>query len=397
MANLLVGIQGSGKSYKAVYDIYHNQGKYFKIFTNIDGIENDEFALKLDFNFFREQILRECYNKSVNMGVGVEYGDMTYEEKHELVTGGSASYDEAIDILKSSRILATDASEDSRTLIIVDEAQNYFDKNDPVLKWFITQHRHLYIELYLITQVITNLHSAYKLFNVIYEAKPPIKQLNKKRIAYYEYASLPLSPANRSRSFSLPKEQEVFAVYKSGDKVESPNILLKFIFIFIGLILLLVAVVYFFRSTFFEHAQDKKSTVSKKEKPADTKLSIKKDINMTTVKHTLNYHTPITKNISDRSALDDFKLYEFILYESTFRIRGIEGYYPRSFLPYLKKNFFEEEIEVIDGDNLIVKDSNGTIKRILYFNKKKAFVVCHIGIEKILVGEQLDSLEEKLK
>jgi hypothetical protein len=387
MANLLVGIQGSGKSYKAVYDIYHGQGKYFKIFTNIDGIENDEFALKLDFNFFKEQILTDCYKKSVLAGVGVEYGDMTYEERHELVTGGSASYDEALKILKKSHILASDASEDSRTLIVVDEAQNYFDKNDPVLKWFITQHRHLYIELYLITQVITNLSPVYKLFNVIYEAKPPIKQLNKRRISYYEYASLPLSPANRSRSFSLPKEQEVFAVYKSGDKVESPNILLKFIFIFIGLLVVLGFTLYFFKSSFFSHAQKSKDNVVKEQ-------TSRVDINVTTVKKTLNYHRPQKKV---HAPADGVRLYEFILYESTFRVRGIDGYYPRSFLAYLKKNYFVEEISVIDGDQLIVKDSNGSVTKILYFNRKKAFVVCYSNMENVLVGEQTNKLEEELK
>ncbi len=390
MANLLLGIQGSGKSYKAVYDIYHGQGKYFKIFTNIDGIVNDEFALKLDFNFFKEQILLDCYRKSVLQGVGVEYGDMTAEEMHEYVTGGSASYDSALEILKRTHILATDASEENRTLIVVDEAQNYFDKNDPVLKWFITQHRHLYIELYLITQTITNLNPVYKLFNVIYEAKPPIKQLVKGRISYYEYASLPLSPANRSRSFSLPKEQKVFAVYKSGDKVESPNILFKFILIFIGLILLLVAIVYFFKNSFFKNAQERKpkEEISQKEQPKD------KNSSQALTQKSLKYQSKLKK--INHAALTGVKLYQFIIYDEVFRIEGIEGRYPKSFLPYLKKHYFVEEISVHDGDSLIFK-KNGVVIRVAYFNKKKAFVVCHTSIEDVLIGEQENQLEEELK
>jgi len=209
MAQLITGLQGSGKSYYCVHYMHYNRSKYHRIFTNIDGIKQDDKILQIDFKKFIDEILETCYTKSLD---GASFGDI-------------------VDFLKSVYVLPPNPSKDNRIIFIIDEAQNFFGtsvKLKPSLVWLITQHRHLYIELFVITQKYTLLRRDYHLFNVVIDAYPPIKQINKFKIRYAEFAGTPPSDKNKTRNFSLKKEKEVFKLYVSGDKVDSPNVMARF-------------------------------------------------------------------------------------------------------------------------------------------------------------------------
>ena len=49
MAVLIEGLQGSGKSYLASYRMHYDSDKYYKIFTNLDGIKETDKIELLDF------------------------------------------------------------------------------------------------------------------------------------------------------------------------------------------------------------------------------------------------------------------------------------------------------------------------------------------------------------
>ena len=312
MAVLIEGLQGSGKSYYATYKMLHDGDKYYRIHTNIDGIKETTQIKQLKFKEFQANILDEIYKIQVTE-------DGTFQD--------------CIDYLVKKGILPKEPSKDNRVLLVIDEAQNFFgtaQKNSPTLEWFITQHRHLYIELYLITQKIGLLRPNYKLFNMCYRAYPPSRQFSKSSIKYEEYAGVP-STASLVRSFKLKKEQEVFDMYESGDKVDSPNIL-KIFFIYGGLLALGIGLLLmYFLSSFGGATKTEEKT---KEVIQQTITTSKTEIHATA---------------KEREDLAEKKLFTFRVWnDGYFSIDHVGKNYPIKLLTFFKKYYFKEVIDKID-------------------------------------------------
>jgi len=315
MAVLIEGLQGSGKSYYATYRMFYDGSKYGSIYTNIDGLKPTDKIKPLEFKGFVNDVLNDVYTQQVSF---------------------DGSFDESISLFKKAGYLPDNVSSNNRVLLVIDEAQNYFGKSvklEPSLVWFITQHRHLYFELYLITQKYTLLRSDYHLFNLVYKALPPVKQVIKSKIRYIEYAGLPLNDDNESRRFSLAKEQKVFDLYESGDKVESPNILAKFIWYFVGLGLGIFLLISYFLSTF---GSAETSPEVKTERVVDTVLS----------------SSPASASDALPSALKK-KLFVFSVWtDGYFYVEDINNnqQYPIEFLTYLKDEFFLTVVSKVSDD-----------------------------------------------
>ena len=172
MIEFVIGVPGSGKTYKAMYSLYNNFGKNDKIkdkkflfndvdfaLTNINEIKKEHFdnVYDLDFDLFYNsiEILHNMYIKKSN--------DTVLKSKaKELNVYGC--------------------------LIILDECHNYLDKQDKVLVWWLSYHRHLHQQIYLITQNLALVNSKYKAFSeFFYKAYPSsLKLFNK----YYEIYSI---------------------------------------------------------------------------------------------------------------------------------------------------------------------------------------------------------------
>jgi len=163
MADFIGGVQGSGKSYYMAHYIYNQYEKFEEVYTNIDEFVYQEVK-KLDMSAFKVRISK-LYDMQVNQNKSDE------------------------DILKEWGTSNT-------TLYVIDEAHNYFNKKDPIMTWFITYHRHLYIELFLLSQNIQLIHADNRIFNNYYIAYPPVKQFSKKRIRYAQYIGYPLNDKN---------------------------------------------------------------------------------------------------------------------------------------------------------------------------------------------------------
>ena len=274
MAKLITGLQGSGKSYWAMNEIFTSGDKYVKIYSNIDELKNTDRIHSLDFNEFVKYGLSECYKIMVtsnNGSVDIDDDDITVNQVFNKITSQSATFSDAIKHLQFIKILPDDVSEEKRVMIIIDEAQNFFGqtvKLSPELLWLITQHRHLYLELILLTQDVSLIRSNYKLFNEVYCAVPPTKQFNAKYFTYKHYAGLPISPGNFVGKIKIKKQQEIFDLYTSGDKVESPNILKRYFIM--GIIALALMVL-----TFMYVINDLTSSTTDKPKKTETTLNDK--------------------------------------------------------------------------------------------------------------------------
>jgi len=133
---------------------------------------------------------------------------------------------------------------------------------------------------------------------------------------------------NFVRRFSLKKESKIFDMYVSGDKVDSPFILKKFIpliFIFLGLI---GGGIYYFTNVFGQPTQSQK-TLEQKTKSKDP---------------------PNTK--VETYSNDEDKLYSIVVFEDRFYIQdvGDTDDYPLKLLLYVKEHYFKTVIDKIKRD-----------------------------------------------
>lgn len=215
MIEFTVGVPGSGKTYRAMYALYSNFGLNEKLkdskfkhddvqfaYTNINEVKFDEFEENkikaLDWDKFKDAltILHDLYKNK-------------------------ATDNELIEEAKQLGMF--------ECLIVLDECQNYLDTQDKVLIWWLSYHRHIHHQIYLITQNLALVYSKYKSFSeFFYQAKPSSLKLFKSKMVYTQYTNSRLSQVSKSGVIKIPFLQEVFNTYHSGANQQSENILKKF-------------------------------------------------------------------------------------------------------------------------------------------------------------------------
>lgn len=217
MLTYFIGVPGSGKSFYAVDTIFNNfssskQAKrnikkdYINCYTNINGFQFDlvNNVHKLDFELFVK-----C---------------LTRLHKHH-----KAKKDDEFLIKLTKRYKL------HKSLFVIDEAQNHFDTPKVVLTWWLTYHRHLFHDVIMITPNLSLLNAKYKpIAEAFYKAVPKTLSLNPTNFTYKMYVDSRMSKNSQGGKVTLKKRKEVFALYESGDSVESKNIILKFLLVGLG-------------------------------------------------------------------------------------------------------------------------------------------------------------------
>ncbi len=222
-----LGVPGSGKTYKAVYSLYSNFGINPKLkdskfvhndvdfaYTNINEIKLDSFdsgtIKKLDWDLFYDNLTT----------LHAHYTDKKTDS-------------ELIELAKNYDLF--------RCLIIIDECHNYLDRNDKVLIWWLSYHRHLHHQIYLITQNLALVYTKYKSFSeFFYVAKSSSLKLFKSKMVYSQFTNSRLSEKSKSGTIKIPFIKEIYDTYHSGANQQSQNILKKFIVIAISFFILLM-------------------------------------------------------------------------------------------------------------------------------------------------------------
>lgn len=277
MITLVDGIPGAGKSYYAVHYMFANTSKYYKIFNNIDSFKYYDNIQELKFSKFIENIAH-C---------------------KDIYDNESKSDKDIWTYLMSVDLLNSDEKEFiTPVLIVLDEAHNYFDIKTDLYVWFLTYHRHLFIDIILVTQDSNLLHFAYrKLFQNILHAVPGDKQLTIKkviqiltpgkkeslggRLKYQRHIKLPLADGKYGTHFGdifLDAKKEVFALYNSGDNVRSPYAFSKYIYFGAALLFSGLAAIYLLFNSFFSVEKVSYESVNNLA-PVSTVISSPKHIN----------------------------------------------------------------------------------------------------------------------
>lgn len=241
MITYLVGNPGSGKTYYAVFEIYRlflfkpqktflskfiKQPKlkeYERCYTNINEFKfdlHDKF-IKFDFDKFYADMsnLYELYSSKVSDA-------QLNERAKELNLSGC--------------------------LIILDEAHNFLKaKGDPVLIWWLTYHRHLYQDIFLITQDLSLVNDEYKrIAEYFLKAMDSAKRLFKNKFRYIKYSSYKLYKKDALEVFTIPYLKEVFDLYHSGQDGSQKSFVRQFIYIGVFLFILLVILFFLFVQQF---------------------------------------------------------------------------------------------------------------------------------------------------
>lgn len=322
MITYIVGNPGSGKSYFAVYKLWYMfiykpkpakgllgkifkpklpENKYFYAYTNIN-----EFKFELD-----ERLLKFDYDE-IYANLSKLYNAYKVEKKTD---------NELIEIAKEMRLY--------KVLFVVDEIHNYFKaKEDPVLVWWVTYHRHLYQDLYFITQDLSLVNNEYKrVGEKFYRAIDSSKRLFSKRFKYAYFTSYKMYQSDRVNNFNinLPFNQEVFNLYHSGQDSKSKSVV-KF-FMVAGLIITLITIlsfIYVLNTTFAvpdEYAAASSENLSPQissvpaasSRVSKTAYSVK----------------------SDDEPIEAAYIYEIVCVADSCRFKGSSGSFPYSYVSFV--------------------------------------------------------------
>ena len=149
-------------------------------------------------------------------------------------------------------------------LFVIDEAQNFFDKDDKVLTWWITYHGHLHQDLIFITQNLELINSKYtKQAEFFYKAVPPSSRIFSNKFRYVQFNSVKLYQKDKIGDFHVPMVKEIFDMYVSGAENNSKSHVKKYLGYFVALFILLIIVFKSFTSTF---DTSKNETVTQQDK-----------------------------------------------------------------------------------------------------------------------------------
>lgn len=247
MMTYLVGNPGSGKTYYAVFKIYQlflfkpqnsflskfikpeNQKEYTYCYTNINEFKFDlhEKFIKFDFDKF--------------------YSDMSILYALYISKVTDAELNERAKELNLSGVF-----------IVLDEAHNFLKaKEDPVLVWWLTYHRHLYQDIYLITQDLSLINNEYKrIAEHFLKAVDSAKRLFKNKFRYILYGSYKMYQKDAMQKFHIPYLQEVFNLYHSGQNSSQKSFVRKFFYIALFLFIALSIYFYFFLKSLSSDVSD---------------------------------------------------------------------------------------------------------------------------------------------
>lgn len=242
----IIGNPGSGKTYFAVFKLYEyfivpklpkkkilgfelktkvKEFNYLWCYTNINqfNFSVDERLLKFDFELF---YLSLC-------------------ELYRLYSNGAS--DEELNFKANELKLF-------RVMFVIDEVHNIFkNKDDKVLVWWLTYHRHMHQELIFITQDLSLISNEYKrIAEFFYKALDSSKRLFKTKLRYVQFSSYKMYKKDLvpGGAFSLPLNKEVFNLYQSGKDSTAKPFIHKIVITISILSLVLILAFFWFKSFF---------------------------------------------------------------------------------------------------------------------------------------------------
>jgi nucleoside-triphosphatase THEP1 len=318
--DIIEGNPGSGKTYLAVKKIEEEQKDYYQVFTNIDNLQYDKFDSNVK-QYDHKKFMR-LYSKLYKMKVEDDLADA-----------------EILEYLIKMNI--TDKNM-KKTLLIIDEAHNYFNMPSKILEHLVTYHRHYYFDIILITQSTKLINYKYLLLNYITWCVPQSKKLFNNTLTYKVYASdIRKNEESLVKTYRLKPDPKIFELYTSGDSVVSENMFKKYLYFAIPILFLFGFAVYSSTTGFQDLAKTGENVVVNEDEVSVQKL----------VK-TVNNIDKVEKEIVKKEKI--YKYYEFKRTLDRIQIKSLDKIYSMNYtyfkyLKKVKKILKKDEKKVVDN------------------------------------------------
>jgi zona occludens toxin len=316
MIEFITGLPGSGKSYKGVFKLYSNFAKDNKIekgFLKLDSKTIDKAYTNI--NELNLSLFDNVY--SFNW-------DMLYDkikQTYELSQQSDTTDKELIALCKELNF--------DNAYFLIDECHNYFDRQDKVLIWWLSYHRHLYQDITLITQNLGLVNSKYKAFSeFFYKAYPASKKIFKHNMKYAWFTDSRMTAKSKAGDITVPVNKHVFASYHSGANTKSKNVALKFIIIAVVAILVVVMIFQYLASKYSHNEPNKQTATPQQYKQTSSNNQPKKpSANISDISKTnVTIYSFLCSNVNNiciyQGGIVNYKLFKLVSKE--FKIKTLD-------------------------------------------------------------------------
>lgn len=241
----IVGNPGSGKTFfgvKILYDYFIKENKpnfLDKILKKNDKKDDKDFVVAYtninQFNFESSDKIKKFEYDKFYEKISLVYNSYVFEK---------ADDNKLIELLKDLDLY--------KALFVIDEIHNFFNNADDVLVWWLTYHRHLYQELYFITQSLSLVAPCYKnVAEFFYKASDSSHRLFSKKFRYSQYTTANLYKKDLIKKIHIDFDEKIFNLYHSGNNGLGKSAVKKFfliafvLFIFCFIIFKVIMSVFF--------------------------------------------------------------------------------------------------------------------------------------------------------
>ena len=261
MITLITGVVGSGKTVYCIQELLKfklgttSYKNHKNILTNIAGFDTSYF-LDTEYDYY-------------DLNFTKFYAHL--KEMHNLYLKYEDLEDNTDDIL----IAYAKENKIYDSFIVIDEAHNFFDNQDKVKIWFLTYHRHLHQNIFLITQNKMLINTKYRqLPELFIKALPGTKKITKD-FRYNTYGEFNMK--DKISTVVIENRPELFEMYTSGNYTKQKSYSLKPLIVFgssIFLVLSLVITLFFVMTP--DNLTTEKKEVDKKSVPVSSPVPVKK-------------------------------------------------------------------------------------------------------------------------
>lgn len=260
----VTGTPGSGKSAYGVNTIIKKRSEYRNIYANFNGLKMGGNLKPLNFNELKEIITacKDIYDLQI-AALGktgetnvIDAPILDYLLSIDFITKNKKykKYLKALNDRKKFNIFKRTylnlfnkipkVPKYKPNLFLIDEAQNHLPSidqitgkaaaADPILLWWVSYHRHLYMDVILFAQQYQKIHTSY-LRDVQYfldAVDSDNRLLGEKApdFKYIKHMATPYYKTNKAGSQSVKKSKEIFDMYESGDAVRTKSAVLPYIY-----------------------------------------------------------------------------------------------------------------------------------------------------------------------